>query len=570
MRTRIINTILIAGFLFAVLGVFNLSVINGKKLKELSNRNCIRLLPQPGARGKILDRSGEVIVDNYLTYDVMVMPQNEIELNRTIKVISERLGASTKDLLKRYRAGLQGTFLPVVVQKNVDTKKAIALEELKLDFPSIVIQPHPLRRYAYGNLAAHVIGYLSEIDIWRLSKLSDYGYGSKDIVGFGGVEEKYDYFLREKEGALSVEVDHRGKLVRILGYRPPENGKDILLTIDLRIQKICENTLKGRKGCVLVMEPNTGEIIALSSGPNFNPAAFINQLSPYIAGLFKDRDAPFINRAISGVFPPGSVFKGVVAAGALETGKVNLATTYTCTGSTYVGRRQFKCWDTHGPQSLIDAIAHSCDVYFYKTGILLGPQGIHDYALKFGLGKPSLIDLPYEASGFVPDPLWKKVTRLQNWYDGDTANFSIGQGDLMVTPIQMARMTAVFANGGYLVSPYIVKEIDGHSLSSYRKKSVKVPVRDSTLKYIKQGMRKVVSSPNGTASILSGVGVNLSGKTGTVQVPKGAPHGWFTGYFPSDKPRFVIVVFLENGGSGYACSVLTKQIVEEMVKQELI
>jgi len=570
MRIKIVNLIIASVFILIILAVFNLSIIQGRRFKQLSDRNSIRLLSQIGARGRIFDRNNQIIVDNYLGYDVMVLPQAQDQTDKTISGISGILGVSTKDLKDKFRKGYIGSFLPVCVARNIDMKKAIALEELKLELSGIVIQPHPLRRYPYGNLASHVFGYLNEIDRWRLSKWADYGYKVSDVVGFGGVEEKFDYFLRQRDGALSMEVDHLGKFVRVLGYRSPQNGKDVWLTLDLKIQKIAESNLEGRKGCVIIMEPNSGEIVAMANFPDFNPAAFVNKSNSYIARLVKDTDAPLINRAISGLYPPGSVFKLVVADGAFESGKINSNTTFFCPGHLQVGRRQFACWNTHHEQNLVNAIAHSCDVFFYNTGLALGAQGIHDYALKFGFAKPTTIDLPEEKTGFVPSPLWRRMSKFQNWFDGDTANFSIGQGELMVTPLQVVRMTAVFANGGTLVNPYIVKAIDGYNISAYRKKGARLSLKPDSLNYIRQGMRKTVSDPEGTASVLSSLNVTVAGKTGTVQVPRGQPHAWFTGYFPYKNPKFVICVFLEHGGSGYASCVLAKQIIEAMIQEGLI
>jgi penicillin-binding protein 2 len=289
-----------------------------------------------------------------------------------------------------------------------------------------------------------------------------------------------------------------------------------------------------------------------------------------IDSLFNHPDSALLNRAIAGVYPPGSVFKLVVAAAALETNKINLGTTFFCPGSTNIGKRQFNCWDTHREQDLIGAITRSCDVFFYRTGLLLGPQVIHDYAIKFGFHKPTSVDLPYEAIGFVPDPLWKRLYRFQNWFDGDTANFAIGQGDLLVTPLQILRMMAVFANRGFLVNPYIVKAIDGRDISLYQKRISRLNLKEKTLDYIRQGLRRVVSEPDGTANVLSSLEVPVAGKTGTSQVSYGQPHGWFVGFFPFKNPKFVLCVFLEHGGSGYNACVLTKQIIEMMVTEGLI
>jgi penicillin-binding protein 2 len=570
MKNKVIASLMILIFLFLVLGLFNLQVIHGRKFRELSNKNCIRLLTQAGGRGRILDRRGEIIVGNRLSYDVLILPQDEKQIEASLRKLSSVLSVSYDKLKDAFKKEYLSPSIPVTVATSIEAKKAIILEELKMDFPAIVIQPHPIRDYPYNRLACHVIGYLNEIDHWRLTKLGDYGYKTKDIVGFGGIEEKYDYYLRQEDGALSVEVDHRGNFIRVLGFKPPKNGKDVQLTMDLKIQKIAEDNLGDRKGSIVIMEPFSGEIIAMASSPGFSPPAFIKKSGAYISGLFNDPAAPLLNRAISGVYPAGSVFKVVVTSAALETGKINLDTTFICTGSTYVGRKEFSCWDKHGAQNLLLALTHSCNVFFYKTGLLVGAQNLHDYALKFGLSKPTCVDLPYESGGFVPSPLWKRISRFKTWFDGDTANFAIGQGDLLVTPIQITRAMAVFANKGMLVTPYLVEAVDNQDISAYQKKFAKVPLKKSTIDSVSQGLRRVVAEPSGTANILAGLPVEVAGKTGTVQVPRGQPHAWFAGFFPYKNPKFVICVFLEHGGSGQVSCRLARQIIEMMHQEGLI
>ena len=567
MRNKIFSLFLGFIFLLIIFGLFNLQIIHGRNFKALSQKNCIRLITQPGARGRILDRHGQVVIDSRLSYDLLILPDEEGRIDKVLHAIAGVVGVAYSGLKDEFIKGYLSPSIPVTIVRNIDMKKAIALEELKPNLANIVIQPHPLRDYPYASLACHVIGYLNEIDRWRLTKLADYGYKTKDIVGFGGIEEKYDYYLRQEEGALSVEVDHQGRFTRVVGFRPPKNGRDVQLTLDLRFQKIVEDSLGLRRGSVVIMDPFTGEIIAMASFPGFSPVAFLNKSSGYISKLFNNPGAPLLNRSISGVFPAGSIFKVVVSVAALETGKINLSTSFLCTGSTYVGRQEFSCWDKHGRQGLLSAIAHSCNTFFYKTGILLGAQNIHDYALKFGLSKPTGIDLPYESSGFVPSPLWRRLSQFRNWFDGDTANLAIGQGDLLVTPIQMARMMAVFANNGWLVSPYMVKSVAGQNIEHEQRRLGKISLKQATINYIKQGLRQVVSDPSGTGNILLSLPLGIAGKTGTVQVAQGQPHGWFVGFFPFNSPKFVICVFLEHGGSGYMSCKLTKQILE-MLKQK--
>jgi penicillin-binding protein 2 len=411
---------------------------------------------------------------------------------------------------------------------------------------------------------------LGEIDRWRLTKLEDYGYKTKDIVGFGGVEEKYDYYLRDEEGGVSFQVDYRGRLVRTLGFKPPVNGRDIQLTLDIRAQKIAEDAIGGRKGAVIIMNPYTGEVIALASSPGFNPEAFVGKDSALVLKLFNDPASPLVNRAISGLYPAGSIFKLAVAIAALESKKINQHSSFFCQGSLTVGRQNFKCWDTHGQQNIISAIARSCNVFFYKIGLLAGAQAIHDYALKLGFSHPTGFDLPYEKQGFIPSPLLRKINTLKNWFDGDTANLSIGQGEVLVTPLQVARMMAIFANGGYLVTPYITKAIDGKDLSRYRKRPEKLNLKPETINIIRRGLKGTVSGQGGTGGVLSSVGITVAGKTGTAQAPPNQSHAWFSGFFPFKEPKFVICVLLENGGPGYNSCLIAKKIIEEMLAQGLI
>ncbi|MCX5695529.1 MAG: penicillin-binding protein 2 [Candidatus Omnitrophica bacterium] len=569
-RPRIVIWAITVMLFFLLLGLLNLEVIHGKRYQELGDKNCIRLVSQNGSRGRILDREGRVIADSQLSYDLMILPQDPGQQEKIILSAAQILKVSVRELQKALKKEYISSSVPVTIARNISVKEAIALTELKVDLPAIIVQPDPLRHYPGGRLAAHVLGYVSEIDRWRLTRLEDYGYKTKDIVGFGGVEERYDYYLRQEEGGVSFEVDHRGKIIRTLGFKPPVNGKDIQLTLSIKIQKIAEDYLAGRKGSVVIMDPYTGEILAMASSAAFDPAAFAEKNSDALVKLFNDPNSLLINRAISSAYPAGSIFKVIVAAAALDNKKINPNTTFLCQGSTFVGRGEFKCWSTHGLQNLQAALTHSCNVFFYKTGLLAGAQSLHDYALKFGLSKTTSFELPYENPGFIPSPLWRKINKFKNWFDGDTANLSIGQGEVLVTPLQITRMIAVIANGGYLVTPYIVKAIDGRDISVYQQRSEKLNFKQGTLDYIREGLRGVVNDPTGTGNVLSGLTVIIAGKTGTAQAPPGQPHAWFCGFLPYKNPKFAICVFLEHGGPGYVACVTAKQIIQEMINQGLI
>lgn len=571
MRLKVLGWLGVCVCALLMLGVFHLTCIQGRRLRYLSDKNCVRLLAQEGCRGRILDRNGEVIAGSRLSYNAMLLPQDRRRTDELLVKVAGLLGKDVQELRAAFRNNFVSSSMPVAIARNIDARKAIALEEMKMDLDGLLIQPQPLRDYPRANLASHVIGYLSEIDHWRLTKLENYGYKTKDIVGFGGIEERYDYYLRQEEGGLSFEVDHRGRFVRVLGFRPPASGKDITLTLDVRLQKIAEDSLAGRKGCVILMDPNDGQILAMASFPDFSPEMFVKKSSPAsIEEIFSDPEAPLVNRAISGLYPAASVFKVIVAAAGLETGKIRPSTTFPCGGGMQIGARRFACWDVHQPQDVHGALVHSCDVFFYHTGLALGPELIHEYAVRFGLTKPSGIELPYEAAGFLPHPLWRKIYSFKRWYDGDTANFAIGQGEVLVTPLQMARMMAAIANKGTLVTPHIVMSIGGRQVSQPGRKAAKIAVKAETIELIRQGLRDVVADPTGTAVPLASLPVPVAGKTGTAQVPRGQPHGWFVGFFPFQRPRFVVCVFLENGGSGYYSAIVAKEIIEKMLAEGLV
>lgn len=553
--------------LFAV--IFYNQIIKGEKYQLLSKNNSIRIIPQKGSRGRILDRKGEIILDNELSYNVAVLPRKTAQVDKVLHRLSEMLGISFDELKLRYKKNFVSSSLPLTLISNIDRRKAILLEELNFELPGVVIQLVPQRSYAYGNLSAHLLGYLGEIDRWRLTKLKDYGYKTKDTVGYMGIEEKLDYYLRPQDGGLQIEVDASNRIRRVIGFKSTKNGRDVRLTIDLKVQRIVEEALSGFVGAAIIMDPYTGEIIAMASSPSFSPDWFSNR-SASVSAVLNDPGSPLLNRCISGVYPAGSVFKVVVAACGLQTKKMNLEKTFFCQGSFKLGRQKFLCWEKHGSQNLIEAIAHSCNVFFYRLGLSLGAGNIHEYALRFGFGRPTQLDLPGEACGFVPSPLFKRLHKFENWYDGDTVNFSIGQGDLLVTPLQIVRMISVFANAGHLVRPYVVKSVDNIDLSKHQRKIVPLALDKEVFNAIKAGLRHVVDFPDGTGHVLQLDYISVAGKTGTAQTPRGQSHAWFSGYFPADKPRFAVCVLLEHGGPGYNACVVTKNIIERMNQEGLL
>lgn len=562
MRFRIYKITLLSFFAVLVLFLFFAQVVRGGHFYDLSLRNTIRLIPQEPYRGRILDRNNNVMVDNVLSFDTVIIPQEFKDKRAVFERLSKILSTDADILLRVYERGYLNPFTPVTVAKGVSKSTAIILEEQGLDLGGVDVELNSRRFYPFSTSASHVLGYMGEIDKSRITRLKDYGYDIKDKVGYSGLEEKLDMYLRGERGGQQVEVDSRGRQVRLLGYKPPLKGRDVQATIDLELQQIADSLLKGHKGAVVLMDVSNGEVLVMSSAPGFDPNVFVDRKDKdALAYFLTSQDAPLFNRAVSGQFPPGSVFKVVTALAALRNKKISPSTTFTCTGSLKVGNRFFKCWDVHGQQDFFQAMGHSCDVYFYHLGLLAGPDALTNTAHELGLAAVTGIDLPQEADGFIPSRMWKRLTHFDNWYDGDTANFSIGQGTVLVTPLQLCRMMAAVANGGYLVEPHLTKAIDGVELPQKEPKKIKIP--EDALTLVKNALRYPVFLETGTAHILNVAGLDICAKTGTAQVYGKESHGWVAGFFPLGKPRYAFCILLENVHSSYYACALGKELFEQ-------
>ena len=569
MRLKIFRIIITVMFLSIAAGLINTQVIRGFDYFTQSRNNIIRVVPIDGKRGLILDRNGVVLADNRMSFDVMVVPQELKDRDAVFAYLSKTLGIDKEKLIKIYRRKILASFAPVVIASDVKRETAIVLEENKFRFPGLMVHAGFKRYYPFVDINAHVIGYVGKINRSRITQLKDYGYAIQNMVGYSGVEEYYDNFLRGEDGGLQIEVDNRGKQVRLLGYKESVTGENINLTIDSRIQKMAVEALEGRKGSVIVMNMDTGEILGMVSLPSFDPNAFVEGRRE-ISAYFNDSSAPLLNRAISGQYPPGSTFKIPVSIGALETRKITVNTSFTCPGYYMLGRRRFDCSHTHGVQNYTEGIAHSCNVYFFNTGLLEGPESIIKYARQLGLGDLTNIDLPYEAKGLILDKPLRRTGRDQKWHTGDILNVSIGQGDILTTPIQMVRLMASVARDGEEINPYVLKSVG--SVEVQRQVAPrKIDVSQQTLDIVKTGLRAAVGDNAGTAHILDISDMPVSGKTGTAQTSGGmAHHAWFVGFCPTTKTKIVFCVFLEHGGSSYNACFVARNLLLRMKEDEIL
>lgn len=566
MRTRVYRLILLFLFIFIGCGLFFFQIIQGGIFFNQSLRNSIRLIPEEPLRGRILDRNNNVLADNILSFDAVLIPQEIKDKAFVFGRLAKILSLSEDALAEKYENSYLNPFTPIVIAAGISKAQAITLEEQNLDVLGAHVALNAQRVYPYATAASHVLGYIGEIDRSRITRLKDYGYDIKDKMGYSGIEERLDLYLRGEKGGQQVEVDSRGRQVRLLGYRPAVVGKDVQLSIDLELQQITDQLLKDYRGAVVVMDVETGEILVLSSSPAFNPNVFVDRKDQKLLSYYMNSEnAPLFNRVISGKFPPGSIFKVITTAAALNEKNFSPSLTYECAGKMAVGSRYFKCWATHGAQDLYQAMAHSCDVYFYHLGLSAGPDALTFWSHEFGLASVTDIDLRGEVQGFIPSRLWKRLSRFENWYDGDTANFSIGQGAVSTTPIQLCRMMAAVANNGILLEPHVTRAIGCDAIKTKVQRKIKIAQKDLDL--LRDLLRQPVLQESGTAHVLDIAGLDICAKTGTAQVSGEASHGWVSGFFPKDKPRYAFCVLLENVGSSAHACVLAKQLFEEALKR---
>jgi penicillin-binding protein 2 len=462
----------------------------------------------------------------------------------------------------------------MVIIEDIERAGAITIEQYVNEYPGLMITTEAKRNYLYGPGCSAITGYIGKISEEELASFKTYGYRMTDLIGRSGLEKQYDAYLRGSYGGMQVEVDSFGRQRDVLDVIEPEKGKDIYLTVDLELQKHCDAVMADRKGCIIAMNPNTGEILALVSKPGYDPNIFLSPKSgKEIVRILneKSRAYPLLNRAISCAYPPGSVFKLVVASAALESGRFTKTNTLSCSGQFNLSGALFRCWkeEGHGVQNIYEGIKNSCNVFFYQLGLKAGVDNIFSFAKRFGFGSLTNIDLPAEKKGTVPNPQWKRITMREQWYAGDTVNYAIGQGYLLVTPIQVARMISSFANGGYLVRPYLVEKLE--NVKASHRSIEKIGISDVTIDTVREGIRRVVNDPTGTGMKARLADIVVAGKTGTAQNPLGKSHGWFAGFAPFDNAKISVVVFVEFGGKGgLEASIMARKVIEKAKEIGLI
>ncbi len=556
-RFRIIFFYIVIMACFGVLffRYWYLQVLKGEYYFKVSRENTLREVPLIAKRGEIFSLDGEKIATYKPAFNIM-LDRNRLNYKR-IEKIADFLGIEKRDLRKRIKKySSVPRYIPIAIKENVSTEFLAYFDARKADYPELFVDIEPLRFYPYGELLAHVLGYIGEPDIKELKKIGEYTF-----IGKTGIEKEYDWILRGKNGKKRLVVDSMNRLKDEKTVVKAVDGKNIKISVIVKLQKLIKNALGKYRGVVIVNNVKDGRIYAMYSNPSFDPNVFSSRFErDRWKEIKKAKGNPLLNRAIKGRYSPGSIFKLAVAFAALESG-VSSKTSFFCPGYFEYGTQRFQCWNEfgHGKLNMIGGIVHSCNVYFYNLGLKIGVKPIDNFCFKIELCKKTGIDLPGEKAGLLPTPEWKRRVTGYPWYPGDTVNLSIGQGYLLMTPVEVARFVSFIANNGKLITP--------HFLVSPEKNLVvkSVPVSERDLKIIKRAMRLTVKG--GTAIRLADLGIEVAGKTGTAQTVSGGKgkqnNSWFSGFAPYQDPQICVTVLAEKGGHGSDLAVpIAKKVFE--------
>jgi penicillin-binding protein 2 len=569
-RARKTYILIAVAFVFLILFFWKIQIIDHQKFWVLSESNKMREITLPFPRGLITDRNGVILADNRASFSASFVRENCQDFDASCRSIAQLLDTELdvlKERIDKYRSFYQ--FRPFIIKDDLSLQEVARLESRKLERPELIIQTEPKRYYPFGNFAGHVLGYLQELTQQEMREGPNKEKRIGSLVGKTGIEKKYESLLKGKTGSVIEIVDSLGRKKGILQSIDPIPGHNIALTLDFDLQKKAEELLNGREGAIVVLKPQTGEILAMASYPNYDPNKFINRFaSDEWQELMNRADFPLENRVIRGLYAPGSIFKIVMALGALDSKLISEWTTHFCGGSTVMYGHPFSCWfePGHGNVNLYEAIRHSCNIYFYQLGKRMGIEKIAAYAKDLGFGSKTGVDIPGEKSGLVPDPQWKRDFRKAPWYPGETISVSIGQGPVLVTPLQVAAFTALVANRGRPIVPHFLKAENGQRQKSGSQESRlgNNPhfVEKKTFEKVIEGMWRGVNR-DGTGRAAKVDGFDVCGKTGSTQVisrerakklsetrKEVKTHSWFTGFAPRNNPEVVVTMLVEHGGMG--------------------
>jgi len=580
---------LLAAFiiLFAVVLFFRLwylQVVKGATYQELAESNRIRPIKIRPPRGIIYDRHGRPMVENALTFDISIVPEDAPDLEDSIARLASivKMKPDAIRALLEQAESVRGKYEPVKIKEEAPWDEVALAEARQNDLPGVIVEPEHRRNYPYGGMASHQFGYIGKVTrSQKKQEQADTGL----LVGQGGLEKVYEKLLSGTAGRRMLQVNAAGMKVKDLGIEEPKPGTDLYLTLDLDVQRAAEEGLGSRAGAVVAMDPNSGEVLALVSHPTYDPNLFPRGISPRDwVKLSNDQSHPLYNRAIQSVYPPGSTFKIVDSLAGLDSGKIDPQEKITCTGSLRTGRKTFRCWKKggHGQVDFHKGLVESCDVYFYTMGDRMGFDHIAQYARKLGLGSKTDIVLADEKPGLVPTAAWKREKVHEPWYPADNFMNAIGQGFMLVSPIQAAQMIGAVANGGVFYQPMLLKRtrnrVTGAEKVFAALEKRRAVFKPEALEAVRSALLGVTSEAGGTAHGAATPLAPVAGKTGTAQVieqkvaggkltESTQDHAWFVAYAPANDPKIAVAVVVEHGGHGGAAAApVAKKVIEEYLK----
>ncbi len=560
-RERISVLIVILAVVFLSGGLLKLQVLDHAELAEQSENNRIRVVPIEPRRGRVYDRNGRVIIDNRPSYTVSVVRAEEVD-GVTLQNLSRLIGIDTLQIRKRIRKNMVSPYQPAPVKKDIPFEVVAQLEEQYEKFPGVSYQMERVRQYGDSLGAESYSGYVGEVSRDQLKEGAQTDLRLGSMIGKKGLEKQYDQLLRGREGTEYLEVFASGQIRgsyegrEKIGAAP---GSDITLSIDFDLQKACTEVLDTFCcGAIVAMDPRTGELLAMTSYPSYDANIFSSVIPESTwQAIASDTNHPLLNRPLTGQYPPGSTVKFITVGAGLEEKLITPNSTFRpCLGGFKFGNRVFHCWDLggHGALNAVHALERSCDIYMYQLGLKLGVNTLSEYFGKCGFGRKTGIDLPTEVAGLNPNSAYYDERYGKNkWTKALVLNNSIGQGELLTTPLQLAQFYCGMANHGVVYRPHVVTRIEhhnGHVVTILPEKSFDLPFSQATLALLNEGLRLVVEGEHGTARRLKNSLYSVGGKTGTAQNPHGLEHSWFVGVAPLENPEIVVACIIENAGHG--------------------
>ena len=584
-RLTAVQYVVLFIFLLLAYGLWRLQVMHSGKYEQLAEQNRVRNVPILAPRGKILDREGRIIVDNYPSFSALLLRDSTRDLNADADAIAKGLHLNPDELRLRIKRSLwMPQYQPIFLKEDITPDELAFIEAHKNELPELETIMAHRRLYPRNGFMAHLIGYVGEVTEDMLNQPQFELYSPGDVVGVSGVEKQYNNILMGKNGSRRAIVNSRGREVGRLDETPAEPGKQLKLTVDLDLQIAAEQAIEGKNGAIVAMDPHTGEILAMVSRPTFDPNDFAVKISrDEWNKLIDDPDKPLLNKAIQAQLAPGSTFKIIMATAGWQEGIAQTLHVNCTGGATFYGRR-FGCWvkSGHGGVDITKAIYQSCDVFFYTLAEKLGIDRIAKYATAFGLGQKTGIDLPNEVTGVMPSEEWKIRNFKQKWFAGETISVGIGQGAVAITPVQLMRAVGAISMGGRMVVPHVIDPTNlptGFVETTHYTEVKSIPIDPEGWNTITDALSRVLL-PEGTAPSAHIPGIDIAGKTGSAQIVSlalrakhqnnadFAQNGWFVGFTPRRNPDIIVCVLFEGGEHGKLAARLATQVIKAYVDKQ--